>query len=72
MAENPSEDLHLFLDELKKSIVSDEVTDADMSKIIAENILTEDPEGNRLSRVMSLIKELAETRASAPKENSDA
>ena len=58
-----------FLVDLQESLHSNGAMDADLSKIIIENILYKDPAGDCVNQALTLITKLAKTRASAPNEN---
>ena len=61
-----------FLADLRESLHSNGAMDADLSKIIIDNILSENPAGDCVNPALTSITELAKTRASAPNENPDA
>ena len=60
-----------FLEELKKSLNSDETIDAELAKIVSQHILSAAPAKDCVEQAMLAITELAATRATSPMENSD-
>ena len=66
-AESPA----AFLDELGKFLNSNEAMDAELAKIVSQHILTAAPAKDCVEQAMTAITELAATRATGPKENSD-
>ena len=66
-AESPS----AFLDELGKSLNSNEAMDVELAKIVSQHILTAAPAKDCVEQAMTAITELAATRATDLKENSD-
>jgi len=66
-AESPA----AFLDELRKSLNSNEAMDAELAKIVSQHILTAAPAEDCVEQAMMAITELAATRATSPKETSD-
>ncbi len=66
-AESPA----AFLEELKNSLNSDEATDNELAKIVSQHILTATPAEDCVEHAITAITELAATRATSLKEDSD-
>lgn len=69
MSDQVAESTEEILSNLSKALQSKKGVDADLAKIVTDNILVADPASDCVDAALTAISSLAEERATTPKED---